>query len=206
MKKPLKYFLVGALVIVVAMGAAAWLMLRRGFSARDEPSVMEAVMARTMRSLAVPTRARKMPNPVAASPENIREGMEHFADHCATCHANNGNGDTMYGRGLYPKPPDMRKRTQAMTDGEIYYTIQNGIRLTGMPAFGNNPRDDDESTWKLVLFIRHLPALTAEEEAEMQRLNPRSPMEMESDNDFLSGEGKDKMNMKMKHAPSKEQN
>ena len=46
-----------------------------------------------------------------------------------------------------------------MADGELYYTIKNGVRLSGMPAFGD-PGDDDVDGWKLVTFIRHLPHLT----------------------------------------------
>jgi len=54
-----------------------------------------------------------------------------------TCHANDGGGDTLFGKGLYPKPPDMSTaETQNKSDGELYYTIENGIRLSGMPAFG----------------------------------------------------------------------
>lgn len=200
MNRPLKYSLLGAVLVLLILGAGTVVLVRRGFSARDEPSAMEALMARTMRNLAVPAKAREMRNPVPSSPENIREGMAHFADHCASCHANNGNGDTMYGRGLYPKPPDMRTHTQSMTDGEIYYTIQNGIRLTGMPAFGSAPREDDQSTWSLVHFIRHLPKLTPEEEAEMKQMNPRPPMDAESEDDFLSGgEPSQKQGTKKEH-------
>jgi len=64
-------------------------------------------------------------------------------------------------------------QTQNLTDGELYYTIRNGIRLTGMPAWGTEEKDDD--TWKLVLFIRHLPQLTPAEEREMEALNPKAP-------------------------------
>jgi len=65
----------------------------------------------------------------------IAEAKAHFADHCAICHANNGSGNTEIGRNLYPKAPDMRlPQTLNLTDGELYYTIHNGIRLTGMPA------------------------------------------------------------------------
>jgi mono/diheme cytochrome c family protein len=54
--------------------------------------------------------------------------MEHFADHCVTCHANDGSGDTSFGEGLYPEPPDKRKKeTQNKSDGELYYRIENGI-------------------------------------------------------------------------------
>lgn len=183
-----------AFVVVVGLIAAA-VVIHHGFSARMQPSAMEAIIARTMRALAVPAKAKSMTNPLPPSNENIQAGLAHFADHCATCHANNGSGDTDFGKGLYPKPPDMRTgHTQAMSDGAIYYTIQNGIRLTGMPAFGEDPRDDDEGTWQLVHFIRHLPKLSAEEEVQMKKLNPRSPNEMgeeQSEEDFLNGKKPD---------------
>jgi mono/diheme cytochrome c family protein len=98
-------------------------------------------------------------NPFTASAELMAEAKAHFADHCAICHANNGNGNTEIGQNLYPKAPDMRlPQTQNLTDGELYYTIHNGIRLTGMPAWGTEEKDQD--SWKPVLFIRHLPQLT----------------------------------------------
>ena len=99
--------------------------------------------------------------------------MEHFSDHCATCHSNDGGGHTLFGEGLYPKPPDLRAAgTQNKTDGELYYTIDNGVRLSGMPAF--NGTHTAALTWRLVLFIRHLPQITAEELNEMNRLDPKS--------------------------------
>jgi hypothetical protein len=44
-----------------------------------------------------------------------------------------------------------------------------------MPAWGAAEKDED--SWKLVLFIRHLPHLTAAEEREMKALNPKGPEE-----------------------------
>ena len=142
--------------------------------------------------MAVPSSYKTLENAYAASPENVRAGMEHFADHCATCHANDGSGDTLLGRGLYPKPPDMRSaETQNKSDGELYYTIENGVRLSGMPAFGEeHAHGGDSDTWKLVLFIRHLPKLTASELKEMEQLNPKTDQEREEEKeeqDFLSG-------------------
>jgi mono/diheme cytochrome c family protein len=143
-----------------------------------------------MRDMAIPSRYKTMKNPVAATPEMIHEGMAHWADHCATCHANNGSGDTMYGKTMYPRPPDMRQKdTQEMSNGELYYTIKNGVRLSGMPAFGD-PGDDDLDSWKLVAFIRHLPSLSDQEEMEMERLNPKGPEEMQEqmeEDQFLNG-------------------
>ena len=186
------FFVLGiCFLIVLAAGAccAAW-MVHRGFSTRTQPGAMEASVATSMRSAAVPSRYKSMRNPVTSTPEVLREGMEHWADHCATCHSNNGKGDTMYGATMYPRPPDMRlKATQDMSDGELYYTIQNGIMLSGMPAFGT-PGDNDLDSWRLVIFIRHLPSLSQSEEAQMEKTNPKSPDEMQEEQDeenFLKG-------------------
>jgi mono/diheme cytochrome c family protein len=122
----------------------------------------------------------------------LAEAMVHYADHCASCHANDGSGDTALGNGLYPKPPDLRERpTQELTDGEIFYIIHNGVRLTGMPAFGQGPADEDTDSWKLVHFIRHLPSLTPDDLARMKAMNPKSRHEMEEEEAirrFLAGE------------------
>ena len=68
----------------------------------------------------------------------IAEGRDHFADHCATCHANDGSGNTEMGRGLYPKAPDMRlPATQNLSDAELFYIIENGVRLTGHAGMVN---------------------------------------------------------------------
>jgi Cytochrome C oxidase, cbb3-type, subunit III len=164
-----------------------------GFSARSEPSRVEAFVARRVRSFAIPREARNAWNPVVYSPEVLSEAMSHFADHCATCHANDGSGKTLFGKGLYPRPPDMRQsETQNLTDGEIYWIIHNGVRFTGMPAFGEDkPGMPDEDSWKLVHFVRHLPKITEEELQTMKALNPKSPADLEEEEQirkFLAGE------------------
>jgi mono/diheme cytochrome c family protein len=182
------------LLIIAAgiAGAAAygWVMFRRGFSARDNPSAIEAYLARTARNLSIPASERDTKNPFAPTAEVLSEARVHFADHCAICHGNDGTGKTQIGQSLYPKAPDMRlPQTQNLSDGELYYTIHNGIRLTGMPAWGTVDKDDD--SWKLVLFIRHLPQLTPNEAREMEALNPKGPAEKEEEQEeeqFLNGE------------------
>jgi mono/diheme cytochrome c family protein len=185
--------LAGAIVlgpVVVLLVLTGWVRLQQGFSARDEPSAIERSIAVTLRRAAVPADARGIHNPFPATPETLMAARAHFADHCASCHANNGSGDTELGRGLYPRAPDMRKsETQSLTDGELYWIIHNGIRLSGMPAWGDPAHDDD--SWKLVVFIRHLPSLTPDEEAAMSALNPKTAAELEEeerDRRFLAGE------------------
>lgn len=193
-----------AILVLVLVGAFfTWRMIERGFSARETPSKMELFVATKARALAVPASYRSLKNPVPNSPDNLRAGMEHFADHCFLCHANNGSGDTSFGKNMYPKPPDMRAaETQKKTDAELFYTIYNGIRLSGMPAFGEKDQSDADSTWQLVRFIRHLPALTEEEEKQMEKLNPKSAAdrsEEEEEQRFLNEGKTPEMKMKMHH-------
>jgi mono/diheme cytochrome c family protein len=162
----------------VAVGAAYWYFSHHTpFSASGEPTRLESEIALRLRHLSIPAEQRAKTNPLPATADNLHEGLEHFADHCAVCHGNSGAGDTPIGRGLYPKPPILREaRTQSLSDGELFAIIQNGIRFTGMPAFGGAGGDhDDQDSWRLVQFIRHLPKLTPQELAEMEKLNPRAP-------------------------------
>lgn len=186
--------LTGAIAMVIlaaCLGAFFYMKYEmRGFSARGQPSRVEAMLAGYARATAMPASAKALKNPIVDSAGVEQEAMAHFADHCAVCHANNGSGNTMFGNGLYPKPPDLRGQTQQMSDGEIFYIIENGIRMSGMPAFGGQGTDTAEDTWKLVRFIRHLPKLTDQEELEMEHLNPKSPEEMKEEmeeDQFLNG-------------------
>jgi len=186
--------IVGALAVVVFLvaGARVWAVLRRGISARDEPGGLETVLARGARHLAVPAAARALRNPVPSTPQMLAEGRAHFADHCALCHGNDGRGATEIGSNLYPKAPDMtRMDTQGLSDGELFFIIKNGVRLTGMPAWGADTPADDHASWQLVLFIRHLPAVTPEELRQMAALNPVSPEELREraeEEKFLAGD------------------
>jgi mono/diheme cytochrome c family protein len=193
MARTTKAILLIAIAAAATLLVSAWVIAGRGFSARDKPTVVEAFVARRLRSLATPKDAQEAQNPVHATEEVLSEAMAHFADHCAFCHANDGSGDTDIGKGLYPKPPDMRlPDTQNLTDGELYYIIHNGIRLTGMPAFGDGTAEEpDHESWKLVHFIRHLPLLTAEELERMESMNPKSQEEFRREEEvrrFLRGE------------------
>ena len=182
----------GALALAGALVPLA-LVLRRGISARDEPTAVEVLAARSLRHLAVPRAAQAAVNPVPSGPEVLARARAHFADHCASCHGNDGRGQTAIGRNLYPRAPDMAQAdTQSLSDGEIFSIIKNGVRLTGMPAWGEDTPAGDRETWELVHFIRHLPKLTVEELAEMGALNPRGREEWEQEEAarrFLEGGG-----------------
>ena len=148
--------------------------------AREAPSKVEAAIARRLRSWSMPRDARNQKNPFTSSSELLQESSRHFADHCASCHPNDGSGATEMGRNLSPRAPDMRlDGTQRLSDGELYYIIHNGVRWTGMPAWGM--AENDQDSWKLVLFIRHLTHLAPDEIRDMERHNPKSIVEQEEE-------------------------
>ena len=189
--------MVRALLILVVLlaavgGIAVYSIVGRGLSTHDEPSRVEAVLARSMRRWATSADTRGRTNPVRATPEVLDQALKQFADHCATCHANDGSGDTEIGRALYPRAPDMRSaQTQSLTDGEIFSIIEHGIRLTGMPGWGNGTPEGERESWALVHVIRGLPKLTPEDIERMEALNPKTPAEFKEAEEirrFLQGE------------------
>ena len=188
MKKWLK---IGLVFVVIVVALALW-FLPGTFSAKQKPSDLETKLARLARHLATPSEWTDAKNPVPFSPDVLAEARHHFADHCAMCHANDGSGKTKMGPNFNPPVPDLRgEYVQSLSDGEIFYVIHFGIRLTGMPAWGEGDPEKDTESWQLVHFIRHLPQITPEEIAEMKTFNPMTPAEREEQeamDAFLAGE------------------
>lgn len=163
--------------VAVITTIGGWLYITStGLRSQPDPGPLETRIARRLRAWAVPTEIRTMANPVIASADATATGLRHFARYCANCHGNDGGGQgTAYGRGFFPKAPDMRRTdTQNLTDGELFYIIEHGVRFTGMPAFGSGTADPRSETlvWQLVHFIRKLPSITPDEIGEMESLNP----------------------------------
>jgi mono/diheme cytochrome c family protein len=187
------WFLAGALSLaaaIVATGIVFIKMSADGFSTHSQPTAIERAIATRARTMAIPKAALDRKNPIANSPDVLAEARSHWADHCAVCHGNDGSGQVTIGQHLYPPAPDMREAgTQQRSDGELFYIIENGIRLSGMPGWGGSGGGED--SWKLVHFIRHLPKLSQTEIQEMEKLNPKTEAERQEelrDEQFLRGE------------------
>lgn len=181
------------LALLVCAGALGTVIFLKttGLSARATPSRVEVAVAGRLRALAVPSDYARLRNPVLLNDESIANGLAHFADHCAQCHGNDGSGGEM-GRDMFPPTPDLKaSSTQSLSDGTLFYVIEHGVRFTGMPAFGTDTLEGEESSWHLVNFIRHLPKLTPEQLDEMAAMNPRAPTEIRQEIEaerFLRGE------------------
>ncbi|HSG65399.1 MAG TPA: cytochrome c3 family protein, partial [Gammaproteobacteria bacterium] len=148
-----------ALALVAGLAAVLYgfAMIRNGFGALDEPSQLEVVLARAVRDLGIPSRARAELNPLTATPELLEEARELYVARCADCHGHPGGNRSDIGHKLYPRATDLASaEAQRLTDGELHYIIENGIRLTGMPAWRDADAGRAIENWKLVLLIRSL--------------------------------------------------
>ena len=181
------------LVTMAGLATAGLLYVRNtGLVARSEPGALETRIARGVRSLAIPREVSERRNPVPAAPESLADGRAHYADHCAVCHAADGSGETEMGQGMWPKAPDMRlSATQELSDGELFWIIENGIRFTGMAGWSTGTQEGEDASWHLVHFLRHLPDISPAELEEIETLIPRSEaairQEIEEER-FLRGE------------------
>ena len=192
MKPALKVIVLATGPVLVAGLVVFAYFIGAGVSARPAPGRVETFVARTLRDIAIAWHTQNRQNPIPLSDEIVAQGRDHFADHCASCHANDGSGEVEMGRGLYPRAPDMRlPATQQLSDEALFYIIENGVRLTGMPAWGTGTPEGEEQSWHLVHFIRNLPNATVAEIEKMQERNPRSPQEIRQEIEaerFLRGE------------------
>ena len=142
------------IVLLTGVVVVGYRSVRGGLSAEANPGRVERAIATRLVRLSIPRDARNADNPFT-DPSTWRDAALHFEEQCAACHGGDGRGDTYVGKNMYPKVPDLASPAiQQMTDGDLFYVIQNGVRWTGMPAWRTEYTVDD--TWKLVSFIRHL--------------------------------------------------
>ena len=168
-------FFLGCVLIVVLFSFGA------GISARREAGQFERQASRAVWRFMVPGPIKIKENPVADSAETVRDATQLWVDRCVVCHANDGGGTTL-GRSLHPPTPDLRKVvTQSLTDGELFYAIEQGIPWTGMPAWGNGSQENERESWSLVRFVRNIPKLTPADLRAIEKFVPRAPQRVETE-------------------------
>src|ERR1700678_2343829 len=146
----------GAAVLLALVIGLYALIMWEGSSARKDAPALEANVAQWLLHYTVPADVRAMNNPldVGSGSAEVEAGHAVYTEKCEICHAYDGGGKTEIGSGQYPRPPDLRSAVvQRMSDGELFYHVQNGIRHTGMPAWTL----PDRKLWQLTGYLRHLP-------------------------------------------------
>lgn len=105
---------------------------------------------------------------------SIEHGLEHYAQMCVMCHGAPGveAGTAFLMHGLNPRPPAMlSEKVQGHSDRALFWVIKNGIRATGMPAFGSVENDD--AIWELVRVVRAMPELSESQRNVLEQHAPR---------------------------------
>jgi mono/diheme cytochrome c family protein len=156
--RDVRTFRVGAITLIsflLAILVLSYAFVRsEGLSARKTPSNLEYAIANFALGLSIPSDAEKLRNPLSSEPQNLAETRKDYKDHCAVCHADDGGGKTTLSAGLSPEVPDLRaQHIQKLTDGEMFYIIEHGVRFTGMPGWNLG----DDRSWRLVRLLRQLP-------------------------------------------------
>jgi len=167
----MKRVLGGILLGLVLAGVVPLLILAVGgfnTAATAGPTRLERKLALFTVNRSVARRAPEETNPFGSSPEALREALPHYRENCVLCHGAPGVEAAELARGLNPPPPDLTApRIQGRSDGDLFWLVSEGIRMSGMPAF--SPTHSREEIWKLVALIRHLPSLTAEERQLLEK-------------------------------------
>jgi mono/diheme cytochrome c family protein len=131
-----------------------------GCTANVQPSKVETTLANMAKDVVIPIQAGDKKNPLPDTNEVLSQGRQVFLQSCALCHGAEGRGETYIGRNMYPPAMDMTSpHVQHWSDAELFWIIQNGVRLTGMPSWRFSISETD--TWKLARFIHNLPRLLA---------------------------------------------
>ncbi|MDE3108955.1 MAG: cytochrome c [Acidobacteriota bacterium] len=125
--------------------------------------VVFVVMGYAVDRWSVVARARKLKNPVAATPEALSEGKRLYQQHCQRCHGANGDGHGEKAPELSVAPGDFTNtpKMSRVSDGELYWQITYG-RLP-MPAFRD--KIDEQGRWELVDYIRTFAAAPSHADA-----------------------------------------
>jgi mono/diheme cytochrome c family protein len=161
--------LIGMVLAVVLAAGAAVLVVSMGLyntAATVPPSSLEKAVAGAVLKRSLARRAPTTTNPLTG-PDVVRAGLAHYREMCVTCHGAPGVDASEAGEGLNPPAPDLTlSSVQGKTDGELFWIVQQGVRMTGMPAFG--PTHKEPEIWKIVAFLRHLPQVTKDEQSALK--------------------------------------
>ncbi len=123
----------------------------------------------------VTARAEDITAPQRFDEDQVRKGLEHFGETCVECHGAPGVKPSEVGRGLRPEPPDLAEAVKEWAPPQLFWIVKNGVKMTGMPAFG--PTHTDEDLWAVVAFLGRLPDMSPEDYRAMAPGAPKAAAE-----------------------------
>ena len=171
MASRLGWFVLGIVTTIVLIGAGGYLFIRGG-GVPMATSAPQLPLEKTVAKLALRASFKgslDLKNPLPADETNLMAGARVYRDQCIVCHAAAGVEHTAIAKGMFPDPPELFEMRDMVTDdpeGETYWKITNGIRLTGMPAFGKTLSDTQR--WQLTTLLKQANKLPPAVQAAMR--------------------------------------
>lgn len=146
-------------------------------SATAEDSVVSHWLLGTVRRHSIQSRLAGITVPPLTDPTLVEEGFDHYHAMCEECHLGPGLPASELHQGLNPQPPLLSEVVPHSSPAQLFWTIKNGIRMTGMPAWGTT--HDDAKIWAMVAFLEQLPKMTPEQyQAMVKQAKPDDDMHM----------------------------
>ncbi len=155
-----------ALLVVMAIGFVSYVysgLYDVSATSADGPAMRW--LLGTVRRHSVATRLTDITVPPLSDPKMIEAGFDHYHEMCEGCHLAPGIESSEIHAGLNPSPPLLYRAVPHSTPAELFWIIKNGIKMTGMPAWG--PTHDDTKIWQMVAFLETLPNTTPAQYREL---------------------------------------
>jgi thiosulfate dehydrogenase len=164
-----KGIVIGVLLgfLVIFLGAYLYFATGHAPVATSEPPMP---FERKFAGLALHSYMEKQPHLNSTVPEdekNFLDGAKVYKEHCAVCHGLPGEPKTAIAEGMFPKPPQLF-RGMGVTDDETwetYWTVANGIRMTGMPGF--KERLGETKIWQVSVLLKNADKISSSVKAEL---------------------------------------
>src|SRR3954452_11993804 len=152
MRSRMAWTIFGLVVVLIVIA-----LMHFNPTARHEPGSAETRLANSAKRYFIYRASRHgIPSRPQGTKASIERGSSQYGLDCGVCHAEDGRAQQPPGQLMYPRASDLTsKEVQSYSDQELFWIIQNGIRFTGMPAFGNVETPDH--VWDLVNYVRTLP-------------------------------------------------
>jgi thiosulfate dehydrogenase len=156
----LRGFILGIIVTILVLVVGGYLFVRGGgvsLATTAPPLPLEAKVAE-MALQASMGNAAAQKNPLPFNDDNMVTGAKVFKENCTVCHGAPGQSRmrTAISKGMFPPPPQLFEKEDLMTDdpeGETYWKVTHGIRLSGMPGFGSTL--SDKQRWQVTMVLKY---------------------------------------------------
>lgn len=167
----MKYLLRAAVVVVILVGGFLFFIYSGMYnmSAMEPHNRLTLWVINTLKDNSIEHHAKEIKAPNLNDSSMVRLGFAHYREMCVGCHGGPGLSRDEIGQGLYPMAPTLAKSAKELSPSELFWITKNGIKMTGMPAFGRTHSDD--KIWAIVSFLEQLPGMTKEQYEAFDKTN-----------------------------------